>query len=266
METNLSITQNSTEGLQQLFEDWLKAESDGIEFPVPLHDYWWIAGHSTKQKCYQLVESLLSKGSDFLTSTVKIHKRGRNPRAYWLTCDAVKALCLAAQTEQGKLTRSYFIDAEKKWKLTQQMAPEVAQQVEMTQQLIDLEKLRLQNNQLLTSTATMHGKEFALQLMGQHDAVVRVEVPTIEVIDERMGAKFEGSTMKQLVDFLKQEHGIKIKNGSEAARILRRLGRDDLIAQLIRPVTQDYVPSEFFDEAIRVLSDNSQQMRIGEAA
>jgi acetylglutamate synthase len=58
-----------------------------------------------------------------------------------------------AKTEQGKLTRAYFIDAENKWKLAQKIAPQVASDVEMMMLKIELAKLEAQKEVAIAQTS-----------------------------------------------------------------------------------------------------------------
>lgn len=49
-----------------LLDGWIQAERSGVQFPVPLHEHWSIAGHSAKQDAFKLVESRQEEGFDFI--------------------------------------------------------------------------------------------------------------------------------------------------------------------------------------------------------
>jgi len=119
--------------LEQLVQEWMQAEKDGVRFPVPLHEYWWIAGHSAKRRAFDLAKSILEKNVDFefLTGGVKNPGRGRSSDSMRLTIDGLNHLCLAAKTSQGRVVRQLFIEAKRKWDIVQQQHPAIAQEVEI---------------------------------------------------------------------------------------------------------------------------------------
>ena len=133
--------------ISELLDQWLEAEQNGEQFPVPFDDAWKMAGYSNKANAKRALLDL-TRGEDF--SSVLMNKPSSNAskvsRSQYikLTCDAFKSFCLMAKTEEGKMTRAYFIDAEKKWKLTQQVAPQVASEVEMMHLKIELAKIEAQ--------------------------------------------------------------------------------------------------------------------------
>lgn len=122
----------------------------------------------------------------------------------------------------------------------------------------------LQSKQLDNSMLTMHGAPVVLALRGMSDQVVETEKKTVEVIDEKTGAKFEGMTLKQLKDYLAQRYGNKYKSGADIKRYLERHKADGLIAQIPRRVLAEYIPAEFVDEAVKILTSGSRQRLIGE--
>lgn len=105
-----------------LIDSWLKAEQEGEQFAVPFDMAWVIAGYARKDNAKKKLESFLEKGSDYSADLRNIG-RGKPLEEIRLTCNALKELCMVSKTEQGKATRLYFIEAEKKWKLVQQHAP-----------------------------------------------------------------------------------------------------------------------------------------------
>jgi len=110
----------------------------------------------------------------------------------------------------------------------------------------------------------LHGLPIALLLEGKSDAIVEVEKPTTEVIDDRFNVRFEGQTLKQMAEYIQSRHGIRFKSGADLKRALIQFGGQDLIAQTPRTVTAEYVPKEFLDEAYRLLTNGDRQKLIGE--
>lgn len=152
-------TQIVKQDIQELIEAWIDAERKGEKFPVPLHDHWAIAGHRKKQDSFNLVESLLEEGIDFLRLTVKTPK-GRPVKGLMLTFAGLEHLCLAAHTEQGKQVREVYRQAKQKWDLVQQVSPGVAREVEMMALKIELAKIEAQKEQAIAQS-----KQADLQLV-----------------------------------------------------------------------------------------------------
>ena len=120
--------------IASLLDGWIQAERNGTEFPVSFDLAWGIAGYSTKgngKRKLVSAKSQLVEGLDYLIQSDKSTQEGRSSDSIQLTCDAFKQFCLLAETEEGRANRQYFIEAEKKWKLVKEIAPEVAQEVEI---------------------------------------------------------------------------------------------------------------------------------------
>ena len=124
---------------------------------------------------------------------------------------------------------------------------------------LQLEYVSKQDNRI-----ALHGLPVALLLEGKAHAVVEVEKPTIEIIDERHNVSFKGQTLKQLAEYLSKISGIRFKSGADLKRALEKLGRGDLIAQTLRSVPSDYIPEEFVLDAIQALTNGDRQQLIGE--
>ena len=170
--------------VRDLIDRWMEAESKGEQFPVPLHDFWNIAGHSKKQDAVLLLESLLTKDSDYLRSTVNNGKRGRPSYTYFVTCDGLKHWALASQTEEGRNIRQYFIEAEKKWKIAKKIDPSLAQKAEY--QLLINEGLRLEANKHQSELALLQFRKMVTDLASepiQQKVLGYSEVKVIEYRD-----------------------------------------------------------------------------------
>jgi hypothetical protein len=125
-------------------------------------------------------------------------------------------------------------------------------------------KMQLQWASVQDTRIAIHGLPVALMLEGKSDAVIEVDRPTIEVIDQNSKAIFKGQTTKQLADYCNKKMGTRYKSGAEVARKLKAAGRQDLIATTPRAVLQDYVPIENLHEAINVLAAGDRQKLVGE--
>jgi hypothetical protein len=172
----LSVAKN----IAELIEEWKQAELNGVQFPVPLHEHWGIAGHSTKQKAFALLESRLEAGFDYLTTTVNRSdgKAGRKAKALFLTVAALERFCLAAHTEQGDAVRELYRQAKSKWDIVQKIAPEAAAEAELMHLKIELAKIEAQKE-----TAIASGKQADLNLI-QFRHLVTSTMP--EVIQQKI--------------------------------------------------------------------------------
>ncbi len=110
----------------------------------------------------------------------------------------------------------------------------------------------------------IHGAQVTAFLRGDRDSVIEVDKPTIEIIDENHNVSFEGQTLKQVADYLKQKFGVKFKSGAELKRYLEKHNMDHLIGQTKRSVLSDYVPKENLKELYQFLADSKQQKLLGE--
>ena len=260
-----NLTNFNPEDYSKIVDRWVRAENDGVEFPVEFDLAWKIAGYSNKANAKRKLNRL-KDGRDFSSEMRKNGQRGRSEEYVTMTCDALKHFLLLAETEQGELIRDYFIESEKKWRLTQEHHPEVAIDVEglRLDQLIQLEQLRYDNTRLTMDLATIHGKEFALAAIGRGDQIVEVERPIIEVLDKSCGDKRRGMTAVQLNTYLKQKTGNGFKSGAALVRALEKVA-PELVDLIQRPINQEFIHEDNIEAAFKILSRGEQkQLRIGE--
>lgn len=106
--------------VQVLMDEWLESEQNGERFPVPFDAAWVIAGYSRKDNAKRKLTSKnsgLIEDQDFaFLSSAEWSQDGRSSDLIGMTCDAFKQFCLMAKTDEGRIARLYFIDAEKKLK------------------------------------------------------------------------------------------------------------------------------------------------------
>jgi len=129
-----------------------------VQFPVPFDLAWGIAGYSMKhhgKRKLTSAKSCLVEGVDYLTKSGESSQDGRSSDSIQLTCDTFKQFCLLAETEEGRQVRQYFIESEKKWRLVQQVAPAVAQEVEIMHLKIELAKIEAQTAALVDKTMNL---------------------------------------------------------------------------------------------------------------
>ncbi|MFN5251074.1 MAG: hypothetical protein ACK5DE_08490 [Bacteroidota bacterium] len=261
-----NLTNFNPEDYYKLIDRWMESERQGNRFPVDFDIAWKIAGYSKKANAKQGGLRGLKKDKHYCCEISKNGLRGRSSELIMLSVDALKHLCLMSNTEQGEIIRDYFIESEKKWRLTQEHHPEVAMDVEglRLDQLIQLEQLRYDNTRLTMDLATMHGKEFALAAIGRGDQIVEVERPIIEVLDKSCGDKRRGMTAVQMNDYLKKKTGNGFKSGAALVKALEKVA-PELIDLIQRPINQEFIHEDNIEAALKILSRGEQkQLRIGE--
>jgi len=233
--------------------------NSNAQFPVDFEAAWQWLGFTNKASAKRKLAKFID-GVDFSATWLKT-SNGRPSEQIKLTIDCFKSLGMMAGTEQGKSIRKYFLECERTVK---EVIPAQNEQ---------LDQLRLVNENLRMQLAwadkqdnriAFHGLQIALFLEGRSDAVIEIEKPTIEIIDEQHNVSFRGQTLKQLAEYLAKVSGVKFKNGADLKRALEKLGKGGLIAQTKRSVIGDYIPDEFIQEAIYALTNGDRQILLGE--
>lgn len=214
--------------VRSLIDQWMEAERNGEQFPVPFHEFWNIAGHNKKQDAVSLLESLLTKDSDYLRSTVNNGKRGRPSYTYFVTCDGLKHWALASQTEEGRNIRQYFIEAEKKWKLVEKTDPVLAQHIKY--QLLINEGHRLEAQKHNAELAVLQFRKMVIDIAPepvQQKVLGYSEVKTIEYRDRIIKNEDlidDGSTVTKTE--LCKRYGLFTRNGKPDYKYLNYLIAD----------------------------------------
>ena len=253
--------------IEDQISQWLTSENSGVNFPVDLDIAWQLAGYKKKQDGVISVQNNLIEGVDFLRTTVKNPSgKGRSITQIKMSCDGLKQFCLLARTDQGRQIRKYFIECEKKWKLTQQIFPQVAQSIEdiRLDKQIELEKLRLANKEIDDSMLKIHGKETVLLLRGHADSIVTVEKVVTEVLDLKTNKTEKFLSSEQLTTSITKKTGQKVPSMKWVVESVKKIGRDDLITSVTRPVVSEYIKADSLDEVITLLFGQERQRLIGE--
>lgn len=161
--TNLASIQSIAFDITTLLDGWIKAERSGVQFPVPFDAAWRIAEYSNKANAKQSGLKSLKKGIQFSSEIMKTPGGGRSSELINLSIDGFKHFCLMADTPQGEETRQYFIEAEKKWRLVQQVAPQIAEEIEILLMKIELAKIESQKAKLDRDRAALEDKTLGLR-------------------------------------------------------------------------------------------------------
>jgi hypothetical protein len=141
--------------------------------------------------------------------------------------------------------------------------------LQMTEVILDkqikLGEQQLRLAELQNTMLTLHGAPTVLALAGKEDQVVEVEKPVIEVIDKRHNVRFKGQTTSQLAKYANQKYGTKFKNGPDIVKFLQSVGKESVISQTLRTVTNDYIPEEYLPEVMQLIASNkTRQLLLGE--
>jgi len=177
-----------TQDVQTLVAGWLQAEQEGNRFPVPFDFAWQIAGYSKKSNAKRKLAAIgsgLIQGQDYdVLISEQWTNDGRSSDQILLTTDAFKQFCLMAKTEEGKATRLYFIEAEKKWKLVQQHAPQVAEEIEILKLKAEIAQQEAMKSQADEKTLSLrHYVVTALPEPVQQKILGYTEIKTVEYRD-----------------------------------------------------------------------------------
>lgn len=238
--------------VQSLIERWKQAELCGDPFPVDFDTAWTIAGYSRKDSA----KRYLPKSSAGKLYHVYVEKtKGRPKDVIRLSLNGLKHLCLMADTPEGDAIRDYFIEAEQRWQIVQQIAPDVAAKAELLAMEIELAKIQAQKEQAIAAA-----KQADLQLVQfRHFVTTALPEPqqqkilgytTVEKIEYRDRVLHnddlinDGSTISKTE--LCHRHGILTKNGKPDYKRLNAM--------------LEKLPSEAFDLTVR-LQDNRELRR-----
>jgi phage regulator Rha-like protein len=169
---------------------------------------------------------------------------------------------LARNTEKAV---KFKLNLVKAFELAKQIIPALSEKLEIARLDNESLKLQLELQSRQDARIALHGLTTTLLLEGKSDAVIEIEKPTLEVIDQRNNTSYSGQTLTQIKDFLLKKHGIKFKTGADIKHILEQKGLSHLIAQTPRSVLSDYVPTENQKSVYDALVGNPvRQMLIGE--
>ncbi|NBV95303.1 MAG: hypothetical protein EBR90_00735 [Actinobacteria bacterium] len=262
-------------------DQWIEAERNGVQYPVPFEDAWKMAGYGRKSTAKRDGLSGLKSGKHFCTEKCKKPSSNASGfssyEAITLSLDAFKHLCLMAKTEEGEAIRDYFIEAEKKWRLVQQVAPQVANEVEMMHLKIELAKIESQKEFAIAQakqadlqlvqfrhTIATTAPEYVQQKVLGYSLVEKVEIRD-RIVDTTGYVLNDGFTVTKK-DLCKRL-GFLTKNGaSDYKRLNYYLDKlphtafeDVAVVQENRQLRRDWIA-----ELERMVNDSDRQKWIGE--
>ena len=267
--SNFSIVPSD---IASLLDGWIEAERNGVKFPVPFDAAWRIAEYSTKANAKQSGLKSLKKGKQFSSEIMKTPGGGRSSELISLSVDGFKHFCLMADTESGEIIRQYFIESEKKWKLVQEVLPQVAQEVEVLAMKIELAKIEAQKAALEDKTLSLRHYVVTALPKPTADRILGVtEIKEIEYRDRVVKDNRvinDGGTINK-TDICKR-FGILTKNGKpDYPRLNRELESMNLpssaweetdVVQTNRELRREYL--EILDRAL--YTAEQRQMWMGE--
>jgi len=256
--------------IQNLIDNWLEQEQQGVQFPVDFETAWHIAGYARKDHAKRRLSKFV-EGSDFSSEKGKNGQHGRSSQLIKLTCDAFKHFCLLAETEEGSQIRQYFIECEKKWNLVQKHRPDVVAEIEILQLKLQLaqaeaqkalaEKAVLDTRHLIVATCP----EPVQQKILGYEIVEKIEYRDRIIQDNRIIN--DGSTVTKTA--LCKRYGFMTKNGKPDYAKLNK----HLEALKIPDYAWENVPSvrdnqelrrDYLGELDKMILDDSRQLWFGE--
>lgn len=251
-----------------LLDGWIEAERNGVLFPVPFDLAWGIAGYSRKDNAKRRLisqKSRLIKDRDYLLTSGESLLEGRSGDLIQLTCDAFKAFCLLAETEEGDAARDYFIDAEKKWKLVKQVSPEIAHEVEVLHlqiQLATIEAKKIAAEQELLSfrhsIVSMCPEPVQQKILGY------TEVKTTEYVDRTILPSGQVNSGVGIT-YLQKRYGFKTTKDAWAALNSVGCGKDsDIWRSQLTAVESSVIDRSILSDIDALISDATRQKWVGE--
>jgi DNA-damage-inducible protein D len=201
-------------------------------------------------------------------SPLMVKSSGRDASSYELTRYAayMTALCCDGRKPEVAAAKKYFATKTREAEVVIPAQNDRLRELELINENMRLEIQRMDR---MSSMTALHGVPTTLCLMGRDNAIVEVEKPTIEVIDDRHNqqTKYSGQTCTQLKDYMKKRFGITFKSGADVQRVLEEIENKfgvSLLAELPRTVTTTYIPDEHTSKAIEYLRDvKNWQMLLG---
>jgi hypothetical protein len=181
----------------------------------------------------------------------------------WTPRSALRLGMLLRDSAIAKQVRTLLLDLA-------QSVPQQSDRIRELELQLELTKAQTNQVQLINSMTTLHGLPTTLCLLGRSEAIVEVEKPTIEIIDDRNSqrTRYKGQTCTQLKEFMKERFGITFKSGADIKRILEKIESktgESLLGVAPRQIATDYIPEEFSEKAIAYLRNaENRQMLLGE--
>lgn len=255
--------------IASLLDGWIEAERNGVQFPVPFELAYPMAGYSRKDNAKR---SLPKSAQGILYLSSRIENKGRPLEQISLSIAGLEHMCLMADTPEGYKIREYFRDARSKWELTKQIAPAVAQEVEILAMKIELAKIEAQTAALVDKTMSLRHYVVTALPKPTADRILGVtEVKEIEYRDRVVKGNVvinDGGTINKTQ--ICQRFGILTKNGKpdykrlnlelEAMNLPSSAWEETDVVQTNRELKREYL--DVLDRAL--YTAEQRQMWMGE--
>jgi hypothetical protein len=261
--------------IASLLDGWIEAERNGVQFPVPFEAAYPMAGYSRKDSAKRY---LPKTAQGILYHVSRNEGKGRPTEQITLSIAGLEHLCLMADTPEGHEIREYFRDARSKWELTKQIAPAVAQEVELMHLKVELAKIEAQranseHQKLLAENNLLSFRHLVLTTMPEVKQQIILGFEVVEKIEYRDRVIVnnqvvdEGDTINKTG--LCDRYDIKTRNGkSDYKRLNALLESAKLLALAWEETTtiqSNYqLRREYLDSLDRHMAGTTQQMHIGE--
>lgn len=245
---------------------------------------WWSARDLQKMLGYvkwQMFEGAIDLGLEnlelavgdtsshaLLVEVTLKHQKVKDYKLSRIACYHIALACDSRGKPNVKSAKHYFAVKTREAEVVIPAQNEHIRLLELQNENLKLEnenlKLRAREADRQDARIAFHGVQTTLILEGKSDAVVEIDRPTIEIIDERNNTSYKGQTLTQIKDFLLKKHGVKMKSGADIKRLLESKKLDGYIAQTPRSVLQEYVPEEFCQDVVSAVLGTSRQILLGE--
>jgi hypothetical protein len=235
---------------------------------MPLLGYKsWQKFNYVIETAHENIETITESVINHITPTDKMVNRsqggGRNQLDYKLSrlaCYHIALSCDSRGNDSVKIAKHYFAV---KTREAEVKIPQQSEEIAFLRLQNDILDKQLKLRELDNTMLVLHGKATVLALRGYDQAIVEVEKPVLEVIDQRSGDRRKGMTCKQLNDYVKTKLGYCFKNGSDLKRFLEKKA-PELIDIVQRPINQDWVGEENIQKAFNIIEQMPRQMLLGE--
>lgn len=256
--SNLIVQQD----IVSLLDGWIEAERNGVEFPVPFESAYQMAGYTRKDNAKR---SLPKSAQGILYLISRIQTKGRPVEQISLNIAGLEHMCLMADTPEGHEIREYFRDARSKWELTKQVAPKVADEVEILHLQIQLENARMAANSSEKALLDTRHLIIATTPKAIADRILGVkEVVETEYVDRTIlpsGQVNEGIG----ITYIQKRYGFR--STKEAWNVLESVGcgkNSDIWKTQLRAVESQVIDRSILGDLDALIQDASRQRNLGE--
>lgn len=209
--------------ISNLLDQWIEAEKNGIQFPVPFDIAYPIAGYARKDSAKRYLPKSAQAG---LYHVSGIQTKGRPIEQISLSIAGLEHLCLMADTPEGYQVREYFRDSRSKWEMVKEIAPDVAQEIEILKLKRDIatqEAIAAVAQE--KALALRHWANTALEPADRDRVLGVTEIKTIEyrktVVDNSGFVLNAGDTLNK--SQLCQEFGFVTRTGNPDYKAINKL-------------------------------------------